>query len=173
MRPEATDAAMAEVKGRVLRSGTKLRAAYSLAAAAGDDGGRSVRVRRRPGLPELICAPGGALGGPVAHRAGSHRRCDQPAGAGVSAVPVGGWANALSGAVPADGAGRVVVYVLARAKGLRPDSHRRHPRKAGPFGLPRGRSETGADGSVDELLIEVDALDEVGERLLGGAGLGL
>jgi hypothetical protein len=28
MRPEATDAAMAEVKGRVLRSGTKLRAAY-------------------------------------------------------------------------------------------------------------------------------------------------
>ena len=111
----SAEAATLAVKGRVLRTGTRLRAAYRwqprrLASAVGP-----VRGVQRPGVPQLHSAPGGALGRQTARRARSHHRRDQPAGRGLSAVFVGGWTHAVSGADSADGPGRAFVYVLGKA----------------------------------------------------------
>ena len=86
-----------------------------LAAAAPGVRGGAVRGVQRPGVPQLHSAPGGALGRQTARRARSHHRRDQPAGRGLSAVFVGGWTHAVSGADSADGPGRAFVYVLGKA----------------------------------------------------------
>ena len=114
LHPETAEAATAALQGQVLRTGTKLRASYRwqprhLVTAVNPYDGVE-----RPGRTWASMCGRRCAGATVASRARGHHRCDQPAGGGISAVPVGGWADAVPGAVSADDSGRAVVHLLVR-----------------------------------------------------------
>ena len=113
LRPVAAQSATIAITGRVLHTGTNVRAAYRWQpaylvtavdpyAAFSDQAYLSFFVRQPVNCGRLAAGGAGGDGG-----------CDQSAGAGVSAVPVGGWTDAVSGAVSAESAGWAGVQLLA------------------------------------------------------------